>query len=98
VSKLNVVRSHPDIQVKICPPLQLENLLPYEIMFKILNDDVNPQKRVPAVGTAKKGDITSIYMADVNATLGLNISVPETGLLTLFLKNSLSYRISFSQE
>jgi len=63
----------PDTRLIFCPPLVLENLLPYDLIYKIFDRN----SRQEFQGSLAKGFAGPIHTVDLGHLLGLSIELPN---------------------
>ncbi|RKP03518.1 hypothetical protein CXG81DRAFT_9373 [Caulochytrium protostelioides] len=86
--------SYPSIAIRLCAPLQMQNLLPYDVMFSLFDKDLSQE----FPGSLQKGVTSSIHTIDPTHLLGLRITLPpETGFMrksdvAIITKSEFQYR------
>ncbi len=78
VSNQLVCSDYPNINIKIIPPFQLENLLPYDMQYVIIDKSDN-STRQEHTGVLAKGALDTIHTIFPTHLLALIIRLPETG-------------------
>lgn len=64
-------------------PLQVENLLPYDIRYLVYDKTTKQDHR----DVLKKGEIDSIHIVDPSHVLALSVQILGTGMPLYFLVN-----------
>lgn len=59
----------------ITPPLELENLLPYDFTYTVFDKDTKRQFD----GSLKKGDRVPVHTVQLGHLLGLRLEIPDAG-------------------
>ncbi len=65
--------------VHIYPPFELENLLPYDISYRIFDK----ASRIDFGGNLKTGKVIPFHTADISHLLGITIEIRETGITNI---------------
>jgi vacuolar protein sorting-associated protein 13A/C len=77
-------RSYPKLTVRMQPPLELENLLPFDIKYRVhdKNTSTNSSEFL------RKGGLFPIHTVQLDHLLLLNIALQETGLYLLLVRDT----------
>lgn len=65
----------PRIQLKLRAPLELENLLPYNLQYRVYDKDTDQNWR----SYLRKGGIMPVHCVELTHLVLLNIEVQDTG-------------------
>jgi vacuolar protein sorting-associated protein 13A/C len=66
--------------IRLSAPIQVENLLPYDFTFRIVDKTTNqnwPDNYL------RKGAVTSLHLIELNHLLLLNIDVQDSGIMNV---------------
>lgn len=66
---------YPKINLKLRAPLELENLLPYNLQYRIYDKDTDQNWR----SYLRKGGVMPVHSVELNHLVLLNIEVQDTG-------------------
>lgn len=84
--------TYPNLTITLLAPFLIENLLPYEFRYLILDRVTKQEHR----SVLKPGDKDPLHTLDPNHLLGLAISIPEVGLkqkdVSIITSSELQYR------
>lgn len=74
-------RKYPKINLKLRAPLELENLLPYNLEYRIYDKNTNQNWR----SYLRKGGVMPVHSVELGHFILLNVTVEDTGqhILTL---------------
>lgn len=75
----NSLRKFPKITLRLRAPIELENLLPYNIEYRIYDKDADQNWR----SYLRKGGIMPIHSVELRHLVLLNINVQDTGGFTI---------------
>ncbi len=79
--------------IRLSAPIQVENLLPYDFTFRIVDKTTNQNW---ADNHLSKGAVTSLHLIELNHLLLLNINVPDSGIMELIIIDYLYCVINIS--
>jgi vacuolar protein sorting-associated protein 13A/C len=68
-------RRYPKMELDLMAPIQLENLLPYNLQYRIYDKDADQNWR----SYLRAGGIMPIHSVELNHLLLLNIEINDTG-------------------
>jgi vacuolar protein sorting-associated protein 13A/C len=77
-SNLNCYR-YTKVNLKLCAPLEIENLLPYNLDYRIYDKDTNQTW----MSYLRKGGVMPVHSVELGHLLLLNIVVQDTGIVVL---------------
>ncbi|CAG8475084.1 9038_t:CDS:10, partial [Acaulospora morrowiae] len=77
--KNSLVKEYPYMSIRISAPIQIENLLPYDINFSIQDRTSNQEW---SKNLLRKGQVTSFHYTELGHLLLLKIDILETGYNT----------------
>ncbi|KAL1739455.1 hypothetical protein HDZ31DRAFT_77584, partial [Schizophyllum fasciatum] len=69
-----VARRYPKITLRLCAPIELENLLPYNIQYRIYDKNADQNWR----SYLRKGGVMPVHSVDLGHLVLLNIDVQDT--------------------
>ena len=72
---LDIVRKFPKISLKLRAPIELENLLPYNIEYRIYDKDADQNWR----SYLRKGGVMPVHSVELGHMVLLNVTVQDTG-------------------
>jgi hypothetical protein len=75
VPKFMLLRKHPKINLKLRAPLELENLLPFNLEYRIYDKNTNQNWR----SYLRKGGIMPVHSVELGHFILLNVEVQDTG-------------------
>jgi vacuolar protein sorting-associated protein 13A/C len=75
VSQPHIYRKFPKINLKLRAPLELENLLPYNLQYRIYDKDADQNWR----SYLRKGGIMPVHSVELGHLVLLNVDVQDTG-------------------
>jgi vacuolar protein sorting-associated protein 13A/C len=70
-----IIRKFPKINLKLRAPLELENLLPYNLQYRIYDKDADQNWR----SYLRKGGIMPVHSVELGHLVLLNVDVQDTG-------------------
>lgn len=68
-------RKYPKICLKLRAPLELENLLPYNLQYRIYDKDTDQNWR----SYLRKGGVMPVHSVELGHLVLLNVEVQDTG-------------------
>ncbi|KAJ1549196.1 hypothetical protein HK405_008107 [Cladochytrium tenue] len=71
-NKMHLMSQYPCMTIKLLPPFQVENLLPYDIRYVIVDKDTGQRHR----GGLSKGAVDSVHTIDPTHALVLSVEIP----------------------
>lgn len=75
LSLSSLFRKYPKINLKLRAPLELENLLPYDIEYRIYDKNTDQNWR----SYLRKGGVMPIHSVELGHFVLLNVTVQDTG-------------------
>ena len=69
-------RRYPKITLRLCAPIELENLLPYNIQYRVYDKNADQNWR----SYLRKGGVMPVHSVDLGHLVLLNIDVQDTGM------------------
>jgi len=84
-------RKYPKINLKLRAPLELENLLPYNLEYRIYDKNTNQNWR----SYLRKGGVMPVHSVELGHFILLNVTVEDTGQLISSLFDPDSYYLLF---
>jgi vacuolar protein sorting-associated protein 13A/C len=75
-------RKLPKIDLKLRAPLQLENLLPYNLEYRIYDKNTDQNWR----SYLRKGGTMPVHSVEVGHFVLLNVNLPDTGMFVVASK------------
>ena len=73
---LNLPRKFPKISLKLRAPIELENLLPYNIEYRIYDRNADQNWR----SYLRKGGVMPVHSVELGHMVLLNVTVQDTGM------------------
>jgi vacuolar protein sorting-associated protein 13A/C len=70
-------RRYPKLNLKLRAPIELENLLPYNIEYRIYDKDADQNWR----SYLRKGGVMPVHSVELSHMVLLNVNVQDTGKL-----------------
>lgn len=77
---LQLPRSYPRLTLRLRPPIEVENLLPYDIRFRIY--DKNREHNWSSF--LRKGGVSPLHMADLNHLLLLSAEIQDSRTFAIY--------------
>lgn len=71
-----VARKYPFMTIRISAPIEVENLLPYDITYRLYDKNLKADWKSPIA----QGGISPLHAVELSHLLLLNVTVKETGL------------------
>lgn len=75
VSHLSNHRKYPKINLKLRAPVELENLLPYNLEYRIYDKDTDQNWR----SYLRQGGVMPVHSVELSHLVLLNVEVQDTG-------------------
>lgn len=73
---LSILRRYPKLSLKLRAPIELENLLPYNIEYRIYDKDADQNWR----SYLRKGGVMPVHSVELGHMVLLNVTVQDTGM------------------
>jgi vacuolar protein sorting-associated protein 13A/C len=68
------LRKYPKINLKLRAPIELENMLPYDVQYRVYDKDSNQNWR----SFLRKGGIMPVHSVELEHLVLLNVEIQET--------------------
>jgi hypothetical protein len=72
------------MELKVCPPVELENLLPFDLGYKIFDRTTTKEFG----GWLRKGLSVPIHTVELNHLIGLRVEIPDAGVYRMYMGRS----------
>lgn len=87
-----VFRKYPKINLKLRAPIELENLLPYNLEYRIYDKNTDQNWR----SYLRKGGVMPVHSVELSHFVLLNVDVQDTGnLLAVFMDPDIDLLVVF---